>query len=179
MRAPHRITNPRRSHAGYGSASLILGALELTTKQRITNPRATSRYRGQKMKEPLRNLYRNKPRTKDERTFEKPLQKQDQNQDRKRQFKTETSSQQQDIKPKARHPAKDCPAQEETARPSRLLSSITFHFLSPIPFYHLSPAIIATNSIDHSYHRSPSIIDDLLSLITSYHRSPPITDPFL
>ena len=57
MRAPHRITNPRRLHAGYGSASLILGALEHTTKQRITNPRATSRYRGQKMKEPSRNLY--------------------------------------------------------------------------------------------------------------------------
>jgi hypothetical protein len=57
MRAPHRITNPRRLHAGYGSASLILGALRHTTKQRITNPRATSRYRRQKMKEPSRNLY--------------------------------------------------------------------------------------------------------------------------
>jgi hypothetical protein len=43
MRAPHRITNPRRLHAGYGSASPILGASEHATRQRITNPRATSR----------------------------------------------------------------------------------------------------------------------------------------
>jgi hypothetical protein len=56
MRAPHRITNPRRLHAGYGSASPILGASEHATRQRITNPRVTSRYCTQKMKEPSGNF---------------------------------------------------------------------------------------------------------------------------
>jgi hypothetical protein len=53
MRALHRITTPRRLHAGYCNASLTLGALEHTPRQRIINPRATSRYRTQKMNEPL------------------------------------------------------------------------------------------------------------------------------
>jgi hypothetical protein len=78
MRAPHRITNPRRLHAGYGSASPILGAFERATRQRITNPRATSRYCTQKMKEPSGNFDRAKERIETTvqdktKTTEKPL----------------------------------------------------------------------------------------------------------